>query len=69
MDEVVAFEEQRFAFDACESVGKAIAEVQVGSVTAAAAVVAVGLAGDSGLIGGEGLDQNVCRFENGIEAR
>src|SRR5271168_2083386 len=56
VNEIITFVEQRLALLAGERVAEAVAEVQVGAMSAAFSVVAVSLAGDSGLLCGDGLD-------------
>ena len=63
MREVIALIEQRFALDAGQGVGEAVAVVQVGAVSTAAAVVAVGLAGYLGLLCGNGLNDHSGLFQ------
>ena len=56
MYEIVALVEQGFALVAGQCVTEAVAEVEVGRVAAATSVVAIGLAGDPGLLGGDRLN-------------
>ena len=58
MHKVVALVEDGFALVAGEGVAEAVAEVEVGGMAAAFAVVAIGLAGDARLMGGNGLDDH-----------
>src|SRR5580704_11249287 len=56
MHKVVALVEHGFALVAGEGVAEAVAEVQLGRVAAALAVVAIGVARDAGLIDGDGFN-------------
>jgi len=50
VDEVVTLEKQRFASDLGEGIGKTVTKVQTGRVPTALAEVAIGRAGDAGLL-------------------
>ena len=68
MGEVVALVQQGLAGGLGEGVGEAVAEVQPRSVAAALAEVAVGLAGDLGLLPRDGLDPQVGCVDEFVEA-
>jgi len=61
MNEVVAFRQDWFALVTGEGVAEAVAEVEVGGMATAAAIVAIGLAGDAGLLIRERFH---CDFES-----
>ena len=60
MIEIVAFEEQRFTGRPCERVGKTIAEIQFGGMSAAFSEVAIGLARNPRLNLSHWLDDDLC---------
>src|ERR1700733_6236742 len=66
---VIALVEDGLPFLACQCVAEAIAEVEVGGMAAAFAVVAVGLAGDTHLFTGYWLDGHSGVFNNLFKSR
>ena len=66
--EIVPFKQQRFTCELCERVGKAIAEVQLGGMAAAFAEIAIGLACNSSLGFGYGLNDDLRLFDQVVEA-
>ena len=62
--EFVAFEQQRFTCGLCKRIGKAIAEVQLRSMAAAFAEIAIGVPCDSSLEFGHGLNDDLRLFES-----
>jgi len=67
MHKVIALGEQWFALLAGQSIGKAVAEVEVGGVAAAFAVVTIGSTGYFPLRGSNRLDGNVESLNQFIE--
>jgi len=67
MGEIIAREENGLALNAGQDVAEAVAEVEVGAMAAAFAVVAVNGAGDACLLGRDGLDFKIVPLDQFVE--
>jgi hypothetical protein len=65
--EIVALEQQRFTCELCKRIGKAIVEIQLGRMAAPFAEIAIGVACNSSLGFGHGLNDDVRRFDQVVE--
>src|ERR1700730_951814 len=68
VDEVIAFEEQRFTACFCKRVSKAVAEIQFGGMSAAFAEITIGFTRNSRLGLGDGFDSDTRFLDKLIEA-